>query len=116
MHKAYGITSPKNRTAVTDIIMAHTEGTKASKNIGRASMANALERSKVTRSRWCFFNIGKILAAYLTLINNFTYLFSASVPITDLISKSSLSIDNSPTVNPLINPAKKVRTINVNLK
>lgn len=63
VHNAYGITSPKKSTAVTDIIIAHTDGTKASKNIGKASIAKALERSKVTRSKWCFFNTGKIFAA-----------------------------------------------------
>lgn len=48
---AQGMTSPKNRTAVTDIIIAHTEGTNASKKIGKASMAKAFESSKVTSNR-----------------------------------------------------------------
>lgn len=45
------MTSPKNKTADTDIIIAQIEGTKASRNIGRASIAKALERSKVTNSK-----------------------------------------------------------------
>jgi hypothetical protein len=42
------MTSPKKRTAVTDIMTAQTDGTIASKKIGRASIANALERRSVT--------------------------------------------------------------------
>lgn len=45
---AWGITSPKNNTAVTEIITAHTEGTILSKKIGSASMAVALESNNVT--------------------------------------------------------------------
>lgn len=42
------MTSPKNKTAVTDIIIAQNEGTIASRYIGRASIAKAFERSRVT--------------------------------------------------------------------
>jgi hypothetical protein len=45
---AYGITSPKKRTAVTDIITAQIDGTIASKKIGRASIAKAFESRSVT--------------------------------------------------------------------
>ena len=48
---AYGITSPKNKTAVTDIMIAQTEGTSSSRKIGSASIAHALERSKVTNKK-----------------------------------------------------------------
>jgi hypothetical protein len=48
VHIAYGMTSPTNNTAVTDIIIAHIEGTSLSKNIGSASIANALASNNVT--------------------------------------------------------------------
>jgi hypothetical protein len=40
--------SPNKRTAVTDIMIAHKEGTISSKKIGRASIAKAFDNSKVT--------------------------------------------------------------------
>ena len=43
--------SPKAKTAVTDIATAQKEGTRASKNIGRASIAAAFARSKVTNNQ-----------------------------------------------------------------
>ena len=46
--KAY---SPKNKTNVTEMITAAQLGTIFSKNIGNASMAAALVRSNVTRSK-----------------------------------------------------------------
>ena len=48
VHTACGIISPKNRTHVTEIMIAQTEGTIASRNIGKASIANALHNNKVT--------------------------------------------------------------------
>jgi len=48
---AWGITSPKKRTAVTEMMTAQTEGTIRSRKIGRASMAAALERRRVTKSQ-----------------------------------------------------------------
>lgn len=63
MQTAWGMTSPKNKTAVTDIIIAHNDGTSSSKNIGRASMANAFDKSRVTKSQWCCFKMGKITSA-----------------------------------------------------
>lgn len=48
MQTAYGITSPKNKTAVTEIIIAQIEGTIASRNIGNASIAKAFDNKRVT--------------------------------------------------------------------
>jgi hypothetical protein len=45
------MTSPKKSTAVTEMMMAHTEGTIESKKIGSASIAKALDRSKVTKRK-----------------------------------------------------------------
>jgi hypothetical protein len=42
------MTSPKKRTAVTEMMIAHIEGTISSRKMGSASIAKALERSKVT--------------------------------------------------------------------
>lgn len=42
------MTSPKNKTAVTDTIIAQNDGIIASKYIGKASIAKALESSNVT--------------------------------------------------------------------
>ena len=66
---AWGMISPKIRTAMTDINIATAAGTIASiiniyiyiyiyelvipKNIGRASRANALASKRVTNSQWC---------------------------------------------------------------
>jgi hypothetical protein len=47
----YGITSPKNKTAVTDRSTAYHDGTSLSRKIGRASRAIALQNKSVTR-RW----------------------------------------------------------------
>ena len=51
VHTAWGITSPKKRTAVTEIMIAHIEGKIESKKIGRASMAHAFESSRVTSKK-----------------------------------------------------------------
>jgi len=44
--------SPKNRTHVTEIMIAIYEGTTESKNIGRASIQPALAIKSVTKSQW----------------------------------------------------------------
>jgi len=49
MQMACGMISPKKSTAVTDMTTAQKDGTRASKKMGRASMAVAFERSRVTR-------------------------------------------------------------------
>jgi len=58
-HAAWGIISPKNRTAVTEMMIAMYEGTNESKNIGSASRQQALEINKVTKSK-CLWLITEI--------------------------------------------------------
>jgi hypothetical protein len=48
MQIAWGMISPKKRTAVTEMITAHKEGTRRSRKMGRASMAVAFDINKVT--------------------------------------------------------------------
>ena len=48
MQIACGMISPKKRTAVTEMITAHKEGTRRSKKMGKASMAVAFDSNKVT--------------------------------------------------------------------
>jgi len=65
IHILYGITSPKNSTAVTEIRIAYHEGTNLSKKIGRASKAQALQSKRVTRT-WCCYltRVGWSFSAY----------------------------------------------------
>jgi hypothetical protein len=56
--------SPKKSTAVTEMRMAKTGLVIRSKKMGKASIAIALERRRVTRRKWCFFTTGRIRAAY----------------------------------------------------
>lgn len=44
-------------------MIAQKEGTIWSKNIGRASIAQALDNKSVTNKKWCLFNIGRIVSA-----------------------------------------------------
>ena len=48
MQIACGMISPKKRTAVTEMITAHKEGTRRSRKMGRASMAVAFDINNVT--------------------------------------------------------------------
>ena len=48
VHTAWGIIYPKKSTAVTEIRIAKIEGTRASRKMGRASMAAALQSRSVT--------------------------------------------------------------------
>ena len=69
MQIAWGITSPNNTMATTDIKIAYYDGTIRSKNIGRVSKANALHTNKVTNNQWWFRKIYLIFFAliiYLT--------------------------------------------------
>ncbi len=106
MHTAYGIISPKNKTAVTEIITAITAGIIPSKKIGNASIAAAFANSNVTNSQWCFYRIGSTrLAARISL----------SVPDFILISIVKSSIDRYPTVSPDIIPANRVSAMSYSL-
>ena len=44
---ACGMISPKKRTAVTEMITAHKDGTKRSRKMGKASIAVAFDSNKV---------------------------------------------------------------------
>ncbi len=72
----------------------------ASKKMGRASIAVAFMRSKVTNSQWWSWSTGITVLAYL---------ISCGVPMHSFSSRSSWSIESSPTVRPLIKPAKRVK-------
>ena len=48
MQIACGMISPKKRTAVTEMITAHKEGTRRSRKRGKASIAVAFDSNKVT--------------------------------------------------------------------
>jgi hypothetical protein len=60
MQKACGRISPKIKTNVVDIMIAQEEGTKASKNIGSDSIANALHSNNVDNKRCLFYITGII--------------------------------------------------------
>ena len=48
MQMACGMISPKKRTAVTEMITAHNEGTRRSRKMGKVSIAVAFDSSNVT--------------------------------------------------------------------
>lgn len=48
VHTAIGIISPNHNTQVTEMMIAHIDGTSRSKYIGNASIAVALQSSNVT--------------------------------------------------------------------
>ena len=64
MHRAYGIISPANTINITEINIAKAGGTTLSKNIGRASIQNALATSNVHNNKWCLYNRGNIIYAF----------------------------------------------------
>ena len=55
--------SPNSSTALTEITMAMTSGTRLSRNKGNASMAVALLSSSVTSRRWWRFTSGAMRLA-----------------------------------------------------
>jgi len=93
--------SPNVSTAVTDITIAMVGETTLSRKSGKASMATALQSSKVTNIQWYLSITLKILDA----------LFLAySSPLAS-ISNAKRSIEARPTVSPDIRPPKRVRRI-----
>lgn len=64
------------------------------------SIAKALVIIKVTRTLWCLWTTGKILAAIY---------FSSGVPFYNFNSKLNSSIDINPNVKPEHNPASNIR-------
>lgn len=94
--------SPSDTTAIHEITIANQAGTRASKNIGRASMAAAFEINNVQSRRWCYFNIGAIALAA-------SFLDFEQVSPSMIISNSRSSIDRYPTVNPEQIPAKQAK-------
>ena len=97
---ACGITSPKTKTRDVEIRIAAHAGTSASKKIGRDSIHPAFANSKVASSKWCSFRIGSSSSAIC---------FSLSDPAFCFRAKSSLLIDNIPTVSPEQIPAEQVK-------
>ena len=73
-----------------------------SRKTGRASIANEFMSSSVTNSQCLLERIGSTLEATS---------FSSSVPLVILSSIVRSSIERYPTVRPDINPANRVRTI-----
>lgn len=92
---------------MTETIIAIASLTIIFRQIGRASIDAALAISKVARRWWCYSNIDKI---------NLAYFFSSSVPFWSFNSKTRVSTDKYPTVNPDITPANKVRAAETNRK
>jgi hypothetical protein len=70
---------------------------------GNASIANALQRSKVTSIQWYLSITAKIFKAY----------FFVSSLLFASISKANLSIEASPVVSPDINPPKRTNATDV---
>lgn len=106
VQRAWGIISPKISTAVTEIMIAYIGLTTLFKKIGKASIASALHRSKVTNIQWYLSITEKILVA----------LFLAySLPFAS-ISKASLSIEASPTVSPEQRPPKRVKMTQIEIE
>ena len=103
------MTSPNINTTVVEIIIANVAGIIASKNIGKDSIAKALDNNKVANSK-CFLSIiGNILCALS---------FSSSVPFNRSISNYKGSIEEYPTVKPDIVPANNTIKVeyNINIK
>lgn len=99
------MTSPKTTTDIVEIKIAKYEGTTASKQIGKVSMATAFEIRRVHSKTWWFLRMGIIFLAAS---------FSYSVPFSNFISSCKSSIDKYPTVNPEHNPAKQTKNADIN--
>mmetsp|Transcript_51906 Transcript_51906/g.108450 ORF Transcript_51906/g.108450 Transcript_51906/m.108450 type:complete len:207 (-) Transcript_51906:240-860(-) len=91
VNTAWGMISPKTRTKETERMTARYAGAILSRKIGRASMAEALPTSSVTRRRCRFLSSGAMVAACR---------FSLSVPEAWRIWRFMLSRLMSAMVNP----------------
>ncbi len=93
---AWGNTSPKSSTAVTETLMAMIGSVTRSKKIGMDSTTAALASSNVTSSRWSRDTIGVMRLAYLR---------SCGLPPSARTRRLRMSRDRRPMVRPDISPS-----------